>query len=542
MFDIFYIGKKPEVTANVKMAVSTDDAIKQCKTRYCWILHYLCDYSTFDLLWEPTPWESDQTHAFASQWQTDSGTYLIPKNGSDEINYHSDIIMRKNITSVYIIDHGNDNNVEEQLMKKGLSIKKRSRFISSYHGTLKRILSNETDEYVWICNSVCDYSNFDFSWHPNMWQKEMLHVFPSNEQKFGDTFLIHVPTFNEKIKTTELLEWYDTLHFVSDIIVPRLKIPIVDVSDESIVKDVLEHTFTSPLVLFTNKEIEDIPTVNLWREKTRTVVPLSSGANSTIVSRDAKNHIKTQLYDYPYIDKTHRQDIIDEPIDIIFISNGESNAEEHWQHLLKVTENVPNRVVRIDGVKGRAEAYKAASDASNTAWAFNVFAKLKVNPEFDWSWQPDRMQESKHYIFNAKNPITGLEYGHMGMIAYNKKLVLENKPTGLDFTLDQEHEVVPLLSGTAYYADSIDTAWRSAFREVIKLKDDKSGDLETEYRLSKWLSSSDDNLGIWSQRGAEDGIEYYDSVNGDFEKLKLSYEWSWLDDYFKQKYEKEHVL
>jgi len=301
MFDIFYIGNKPEILVNATKVGSIKEAHELCKTRYFWLLYYLCDYSGFDFLWEPTPWESHQKHAFSSQWQTDSETYLIPKDVPDEINYHSEICIPRlnNKIGVYCIDHGNPETpaMVKQIRSSGATIKKKARFISSYYGTLKRILSNETDEYVWICNSVCDYSNFDFSWHPNTWQKEMLHVFPSNDQKFGDTFLIHIPTFNEKIKTTELLEWYDTLHFVSDIIVPRLKIPIVDVSDESIVGKVLGHTFTSPLVLFTNKEIEDIPTVNLWREKTRTVVPLSSGANSTIVSRDAKNHIKTQLYD-----------------------------------------------------------------------------------------------------------------------------------------------------------------------------------------------------------------------------------------------------
>jgi len=675
MFDIFYIGNKPTVNLVTMQVSSIEEALVLCRTKFCWILHYLCDYSGFDLLWEPKPWEAHYQHAFKSQWQQDSGTYLIPKKGASEIYYneicinrfedktnweipdgiditgfdfswHPDLlddpfiyqfgtqwqktggpkytvpaaittkyvrdqvvtvhpsmenweipdgididgfdfswhpdgseppyiyqfgtqwqktggpkytvpdakttkytsqVVVENInvaTEVYLIDHGNPEteNVIGQLESKGLTIKKKARFISSYHGTLKRILSLETNEFVWVCSSVCDYSDFDFSWHPEKWQGTMFHVFPSNEQKFGDTFLINTSSFNTRIRSTEILEWYDTLNFVSDIPVKRWGIETVNVRDDSIVDNVLAHTFTSPLVLFSNKDVEDIPTVNLWREKTRTVVPLSNGANSTVVPRDAKNHIIAQLYDYPFIDKTHRKDNIDDPLDILFISNGESNADEHWDHLLTVTKNAPNRVIRIDGVKGRAEAYQTASTASNTAWAFNVFAKLKVNPEFDWSWQPDRMQESKHYIFNAKNPITGLEYGHMGMIAYNKKLVLKNKAEGLDFTLDQEHEVVPLLSGIAYYANDIGTAWRSAFREVLKLKDDDSGNVETEYRLSKWLSSNNTELGIWSQRGAEDAVEYYEAVDGNFEKLKLSYEWDWLNDYFNEKYGEEHVL
>jgi hypothetical protein len=128
----------------------------------------------------------------------------------------------------------------------------------------------------------------------------------------------------------------------------------------------------------------------------------------------------------------------------------------------------------------------------------------------------------------------------MAMIAYNKELVLNNDAHGLDFTLDQEHEVVPILSGTAYYADNIGTAWRSAFREVIKLKD--SNTIDNEYRLQKWLDSNGTELGIWSQRGAEDAVEYYNNVSGEFSKLRLSYEWDWLNEYFIRKYGTKHDL
>jgi hypothetical protein len=117
------------------------------------------------------------------------------------------------------------------------------------------------------------------------------------------------------------------------------------------------------------------------------------------------------------------------------------------------------------------------------------------------------------------------------MIAYNKKLVLENKGLGLDFTLDQPHEVVPILSGTAWYTDSPWMAWRTAFREVIKLMTTLP-DVESEYRLNKWLDvDSDEADPQWSRFGAEDAEEYYNSVNGDFAELRKSYDWAWLASY-----------
>ena len=115
------------------------------------------------------------------------------------------------------------------------------------------------------------------------------------------------------------------------------------------------------------------------------------------------------------------------------------------------------------------------------------------------------------------------------MIAYNKNLVLTNTGEGLDFTLDSAHEVVPILCGTAEYAHTPWMAWRTAFREVLKLKDSLP-DVENEFRLRNWLTV-DDTAGKWSMKGAEDAIEYYESVDGAIEKLKKSYDWSWLASY-----------
>ena len=272
-----------------------------------------------------------------------------------------------------------------------------------------------------------------------------------------------------------------------------------------------------------------VPMINLWRQETRAVISLSPGASTVIVPRDAKNFLKTQLYDYPVIDKKCQTILDDQPLDIVFISNGEANAEYNYEKL-KFYVGDRNRVKRVDRVNGRVAAYHAAAQASATPWFFAVFAKLEVNPDFDWTWQPDRLQQPKHYIFHARNPVNGLEYGHQAMIAYNKKLTLANTGTGLDFTLDSSHEVVPLLSGTAQYANDPWTCWRTAFREAIKLKD--ATDVESQYRLKQWLKENNTNdYYKWSHIGAQDAVEYYDSVNGDFAELRKSYDWAWLASY-----------
>jgi hypothetical protein len=341
---------------------------------------------------------------------------------------------------------------------------------------------------------------------------------------------MHVPTFAARAEQKALLEWYD-VNFV-DISVPRNAMPVIVHDGDSQVDAVKRTEWTGPLAVFTNHDY--IPGnvfnhVPLWREQTKTITPISDGAGTVVVPRGAVPYIKTQLYDYPYIDKTQRV-LKDPPLDIVFISNGEINAEVYYEHLRwHVYQKYKNRIHHVSGVNGRVAAYQEAARQSTTPWFFAVFAKLEVTTDFDWTWQPDRMQQPKHYIFHAHNPINGLVYGHQAMIAYHKKLVLENTGAGLDFTLDQPHEVVPICCGTANYHESDWMCWRTAFREVLKLKASLP-DVESEHRLNRWLTV-DTTPGQWSRKGAEDGVEYYDSVSGDFDALKKSYEWDWLATY-----------
>jgi hypothetical protein len=118
------------------------------------------------------------------------------------------------------------------------------------------------------------------------------------------------------------------------------------------------------------------------------------------------------------------------------------------------------------------------------------------------------------------------------MIAYNKNMVLSNLGKGLDFTLDDEHEVVELNSGTAHFNTDAWSTWRTAFREAIKLR--ASDSAESADRLNTWLTVGTGNFSEYSTKGASDALTYYDSVNGDMTKLKLSYEWTWL----KKRFEK----
>jgi len=493
-----------------------------------WTVPEGADTASFDWTWHPDATEPPYIYQFGTQHQRTGGAvYTVP--GATEVKYIEQIKIKVDSTAAVIveIDHldGNAKQISNSV--------KTMRYFDNYRDTLIRIAKSLVGqhEFVWVCSSICDYTDFDFSWHPEQWQATMLHVFASNDQKFGDTFYMHVPSFAEYAERKALLEWYD-VNFV-DQIVPRRRMPVIEHAGDSNVEAVKTTEWAGPLALFTtNGEPCTIPAVNLWRSETKTITPLSSGASAVIVPKSAVPYIKTQMYDYPYIDKTQRRCHSDTKLDIVFISNGETNAEDNWMILeSRIIGLETNKLHRVDRVNGRAAAYHAAAEASTTPWFFAVFGKLAIDLDFDWDWQPDRMQEAKHYIFHARNPVNGLVYGHQAMIAYNRQLVLDNPGVGLDFTLDSPHEVVPILSGVAYYDTSAWSAWRTAFRECIKLKASLP-DVESEYRLAKWLDiNSDEADPQWSRLGAEDAVEYYNQVNGDFAALKKSYEWSWLATY-----------
>jgi hypothetical protein len=365
-----------------------------------------------------------------------------------------------------------------------------------------------------------------------------LHVFPSGKQKFGDTFLINVNKTRELIDTITELGEYDQVNYNQTMRVNRLEAPTLvtehDTLIDAINDSILDIDFPYATVVTkdnTDLEPTEYEPLSLWSRDTKNIIITTTGATRVVMPKQAKDYISYEIYDYPYIKRAPKL-VKSNPLDIVFLSNGEAGAEENYQHLLNIAQHLPNRVVRVDGVNGRAAAYHAAAEASNTPWFLAVFAKLEVNPKFDWSWQPDRMQVTKHYIFHAKNPVNGLVYGHQAMIAYNKKLTLANEGRGLDFTLDDEHEVVALLSGTARYNTDSFVTWRTAFREAIKLR--QGNDDESRERLEAWLTQGEGEFGEYSIKGANDAMIYYDEVNGDFDKLKLSYEWAWLRDYFNK--------
>ena len=219
------------------------------------------------------------------------------------------------------------------------------------------------------------------------------------------------------------------------------------------------------------------------------------------------------------------------PMDIIFISYDEPSAEKRFNELKK---RFP-RAKWAKDIMGQTLAYMAAASMSETDYFFAVFPKLEIVDSFNFDFQPDRLKNPCHYIFHCKNPVNGLEYGHGAVLLYNKGLVMKTTDPGLDFTLSAPHEVVPILSAINHFNQTPWLAWRTAFREVIKLLQAKPT-VEGRYRLKKWLTIGSGDNADWVHKGAVDAKEFYDANKLDYKSLMKSYDFEWLKQNYEQRY------
>jgi len=87
-------------------------------------------------------------------------------------------------------------------------------------------------------------------------------------------------------------------------------------------------------------QVVDEAPMSLWSAESKNIIVQSTGGTRIIVPREVKDHVKRELYEYPYIKNANRL-ALSKPMDIVFLSNGETGAEENWEHLQRITKNIP---------------------------------------------------------------------------------------------------------------------------------------------------------------------------------------------------------
>jgi len=401
-------------------------------------------------------------------------------------------------------------------------------FIGSYFEILKSVVDDIKTEYFWFFANFVDMKTIDLDYIPEQHECDQLHVWYTTHpmgglNQEGNVMLIPTKKFKKNMHDLKFLRDFKDINYHAHPTMYQrpLSTTIFKLSDPVTSYQKTDTEFYTWMI---NRHCDaDIPNFypSFWEDEkmytwgeTKDIILVPSGKDIKQLY-DFDRHVH---FDYDYETK---------PMDIVFLSYDEPSAGKYWQ-LLK---NKYPRAKRIQGVKGRTQAYHAAAAMSETDYFFAVFPTIELDEGFDFTFQPDRLREACHYIFHAKNPVNGLEYGHRAVILYNKRLCLSTIHPSLDFTLSQPHTVVPQLCGTSHFNQTPEISWRVAFREVLKLCEMKPT-VESTHRLKKWCELGEGEYATLVQRGALDAVEYYKEVNGDKDALQLSYELDWLKEKF----------
>jgi hypothetical protein len=219
--------------------------------------------------------------------------------------------------------------------------------------------------------------------------------------------------------------------------------------------------------------------------------------------------------------------------DIIFLSYDEFWADDNFK---KLTTRFP-KAKRVAGVKGIHEAHKAAAKISSTSMFYVVDADAEIVPGFNFYRQTEHFDINTVYVWHSRNPVNGLEYGYGGIKLFPTCTVLDYNESDVDFTTSITKNVMVMkevANVTRFDTDPF-SAWRSAFRECVKLSTgiiNRQQTEETEERLRTWCTVGNGEFGDFAVIGANEGREFGTTYSNQPEMLRLINDFNWLEKKF----------
>ena len=199
--------------------------VDRSTSEYIWIISSDCDYSNFDFAWRPSWAEESYLHVWPTENQVKGGdTFYVNtvefKKQKLEINaveqydsvvWHTQSIKQTKLPDIVIWDNGkNQGNLEYLKIQYPTATVLRN--VGSRFDMMKRTVRHVSSSHIWIINSKCSYTDFDFSWRPEWSTEKHLHVWPTeNQDKGGDTFYVDIAEFQRQCLEIEKLEYYDAV-------------------------------------------------------------------------------------------------------------------------------------------------------------------------------------------------------------------------------------------------------------------------------------------------------------------------------------------
>ena len=396
-------------------------------------------------------------------------------------------------------------------------------FVESYLEVLKSVIEDIKTEYFWLFANFIDLGSIDLNYIPEQHEKDQIHVWYS-KNKEGNVFLIPTKQLKEQIYDLKFLRDYKDINYhlnnniiQNDIVKKQFSLA----QPYEALEDTKENLYT----WLYNKDLKKSQLPEFYPSFWEDIKLYTWGKTNDIMLVPNCIELK-QFYD---IDRIVHYDLDYKvrPMDIIFISYDEPGASQRFE---KLKQNYP-RAKWCKNIEGQTKAYHTAASMSDTDYFFAVFPKIDLVDSFDFTFQPDRLKNPSHYIFDCYNEVIDCTYGHDGVILYNKRLVLDTTEPGLDFTMSQSVTTVPILSAINKLDETSLLAWRTAFREVIKLKLQKQT-VENNFRLKKWTTIGKGNKAEWVHKGAMDAVNFLKQGNDPYE----SYNFETIKKIFEEKY------
>ena len=221
-----------------------------------------------------------------------------------------------------------------------------------------------------------------------------------------------------------------------------------------------------------------------------------------------------------------------QPFDIFVVSYNEPNADDNWKQL---SAKFPN-AKRVHGIKGIHNAHRRCAELSYTSMFWTIDGDTVIDDTFEFDRIIPVWDMKYLHLWYSRNPVNGLAYGYGAVKLWPTTAVLEFNKNWLDFTTSVGNiKIVDEAVATSAFNTDPWSAWRSGFREAVKLCVNvaKDNDTESLQRLLVWLTVAlTVEYAVDTRSGAIDGVEFYLSslriddlkIINDFDKLQTLFD------------------
>ena len=424
--------------------------------------------------------------------------------------------------------------------------------INNYEDYTEALYNTHTEMFWGVPSDVEIKDDFDFNItfsHQNRYDRNINHVFLNNENYDGVVlFSKHVLVSEKEIEHRFLVkkkEW--------DVVASTPKqYPIYTVNNY---QDYLEAKQDCNTDMFWIVNDHILPNADFdWNfyishhnqyERKINHVWKNGDYYDGVALISKKLNISQREIDYRFFVTKKEYNVqasLPKPYDIVFISNGEPNADENYAMLC---DKFP-RAKRVMDIKGIHAAHKRAAELVETEmfWVVDGDAEIIDGFEFD-HYVPAYDIDGKDtvHVWRSFNPVNGLVYGYGGVKLLPTVLTrnMDESTTDMTTSISDKFKGVDEMSNTTAFNTDAFSAWRSGFRECCKLSSrviDRQKDDETEFRLDAWCSRGDDKpFGKAAINGAINGRKYGEENKDNPEALSKINDFDWLQEQFTLLYQ-----